>query len=669
MSFGFTDLQRYSAADSIPKSIQHFTYEELIMYYGTHITGKGNPEKLRLIDKSYAAMHSSPTLPNMRMLYQSTTDMFGEGFLWGDGWWIQNSYGFTMGAVPLLNPFWSGILQNSYDAFWKRIGDGKRMGADSGSPTKLSLSFVAPDGALGDTALKEGIVYKQGDGDIESYDWFYEATAAGVVMEAEMLLFDRREEQIRKYMPLIWRSLNHLESARAENGLFLVGASANLLAPSYGGSYDTETDTVGKGYLTGVSVTYSAALKRCIELLKMMGDTDGAAECQARLDRNLTALPQLLTEEGYFVKSMEPNGTKHGVYGAARYGYLEGVCNVDAIAWEIVSRDVAETIYNKIASVPGIRQAGILCNNYPHLDDTPCSYRDHNFGPDSFYFGSGDWVDGGCWATVEGRAILAYMKLGKYEDAFRAADVYMRWAEEYRQDAPLSQWGHNTNNPWQQENADYSIVKQPVAVMVDNFAPITCLLRGLFDTRATAEGLYIRPQVPDDITEITLHEPFYFGGCQLYVTWKGGTGTVSANLNGCPLHGEADGWIFIPGDRLPVGEKRCLSINCSADAEPVEVSAVCWEEDIFGNPQGIPEDIAEIYRKCGERLQSAEDPHYVTQLREIMLAVQTAAKRRTLPYDKHKLRPMTEEKIKKIVDLYDTTVRKLYAGLQYRNNN
>ena len=187
------------------------------MYRGAHISGKGSAEKLELIDKSFSMLHSSPVLPNLKMLYKSATDMFSEGFIWGNGWWIQNSYGFTMGAIPLLDEFWAHILQNSYDAFWKRIGDGKRIGADSGSPDQRLYSLCAPDGALGDAVLDEGIAYRQGDGDFMSYDWFYEATAAGVNMQAEMLLFDRRPEQLRKYLPRLWRSLNHIEAARAEN--------------------------------------------------------------------------------------------------------------------------------------------------------------------------------------------------------------------------------------------------------------------------------------------------------------------------------------------------------------------------------------------------------------------------------------------------------------------
>ena len=251
-------------------------------YQGTHISGQGNPAYLQLIDKSFGALRSSPTLPNLKMLYKSATDMFSEGFIWGTGWWIQNSYGFTMGAIPLLDGFWSHILQNSYDAFWQRIGDGKRIGADNGQPTHVNYSFCAPDGSLGDCVLKDGIIYRQGDGDVNAYDWFYEATAAGVHMQADILLFDRRPEKIQRYLPLMWRSLNHIESARAENGLLLVGAAANLLAPSYGGSCNRETGEVGKGYLTGLSVTYSAALKKCAELCKMVGDEQGEAECRAR---------------------------------------------------------------------------------------------------------------------------------------------------------------------------------------------------------------------------------------------------------------------------------------------------------------------------------------------------------------------------------------------------
>ena len=631
------------------------------------ITGSGDPDKLRLIEESFAMLCDSPTLPNLRMLYKSSSDMLSEGFIWGDGWWIQNSFGFTMGAIPLLDPFWSRILQNSYDAFWERIGNGRRIGADNGVPTHPNYGYRAPDGSLGDCVKPGvGIVYRQGDGDVDSYDWFYEATAAGVLMEAEILLFDRRPERIKKYLPLMRRSLDHIESTRAENGLFLVGPSANLLAPSYGGSPADENGKPGKGYLTGLSVTTAAALKKCAALCRMVGDAGTAEEYERRLTCTLDALPLLLTEGGYFVKSMDPDGTKHGVYGADRYGYLEGVCNVDAVAWDVVSPEISRSICEKIASVHGIRPAGILCTNYPHLDDTLDSYRKHTSEPHSLGWRSGDWVDGGCWATVEGRAILAYLKTGRYEDAFRAAGVYMKWAEEYRQDAPMSEWGFNTNNPWQQENDDHSVCLRPVSVMVDNLAPVTCLLRGLFGWDADAEGLIVRPQIPEDISSLHQHVPVSFGGCKLYAAYTGGNGPLRAFLEGFPLPADGAGTVRISPDLLPRGGEVCLTLDRSGAASPVTVGDLKRDDAPTGDVAGLPDDLVAIYGECAAALEAETDPLRAAHLKEILSAAETAALRRRLPFDRHELRPMTEEKTAQILNLYDQTVRELYKGLKCR---
>ena len=635
-------------------------------YTGKHISGEGSQEKLELIDRSFSMLRSSPLLPNLKMLYKSLTDMLSEGFIWGTGWWMQNSFGFTMGAIPLMDELWSQILFNSYDAFWRRIGDGKRVGTDNGLYDHEAYTLCAPDGSLGDCVNVNGIIYKQGDGDFYSYDWFYEATAAGVLITAEMLLFDRNSELIAKYVPLMKRSVNHIETVRAENDLFLVGPACNLLAPSYGGSFNEETGEEGKGYLTGISITYSAALKKLIEVLKLAEETEFAQECSKRLARNLNALPLLLTEEGYFAKSMDPDGTKHGVYGAKKYGYLEAVCNVDAIAWDVVSQETAEKIYDKIAEVEGIRPAGVLCNNYPHLDDTLISYRSGSSGPDSLKpYCSGDWVDGGCWCTVEGRAILAYHKLGKYEDAYKAASYYMKWAEEYRQDEPLSQWGFNTRNQWQKENTEHTVIERPCAIMIDNFAAVTCLLRGMFDFAADAKGLSVKPQIPEDITKITQHEPLRFAGCSIYINYVGGDGPLHAVLGSEPLEIDENGRIQIPVSLFENQKEVCLSISRSGNAESISVDVIQYVPEISGDIEGVPEDLRKIYEECREKLETAEGK-YAMQLREILLSTEAAAMRRKLPFDKHELRPMTADKIELIIGAYDNTVRELYKGLAYR---
>ncbi|MHB1152602.1 MAG: hypothetical protein ACYCWE_06485 [Eubacteriales bacterium] len=629
-------------------------------YNNTYVSGSGDIKWLDLINKSCSMLHPSAIRPCFQMLYKAETDTLSEGFYWG-GWWIQNSYGFSLGAVPLLNPFWQSILTKSYDLFWDRIGDGKRTGVDQGlneDDFPPCYKLKGPDGALGDCVTFQGaIAYRQGDGDINLYDWFYEATAAGVLLKCEQLLFSRNKEDIMRYLPLLRRSINHISSVFDENGLPLVGPSANLLAPSYGGSFNRETGELGKGYLTGLSVTYGAALAGMIEVLKI-AETENIEETEKyrkSLELIRNARKQLLTPEGYYVKSMDPDGTLHGVYGEKKYGYLEGTCNVDAIALGEADPETTKTILDKIESAEGIRPAGVLCTNHPHLDDTYKSYQDKHNGPHSLGWKSGDWVDGGCWGTVEGRAILAYMAGGRFDDAYRAAETYMQWADEYRMDSPLSQWGHNTNNPWQKENNDYTICEYPVSIMVDNFAVVTCLLRGLFGFRAASNGLYITPHIPESIESISLHRQYYYCGKELSIVLSDRFFNA-ASLNGRPLKVEGN-TLFIPadfaetlpaaGNILVIGEEKTESEIVKQQAEDISV---------------LPEDIRDIYAVC--RVISARDikPAERIFISDIADMIWAAAGREMLPFDCHKLRPMTDDKIEKIKALYCDSVRELWKG-------
>jgi hypothetical protein len=69
-----------------------------------------------------------------------------------------------------------------------------------------------------------------------------------------------------------------------------------------------------------------------VELFTLAGDEAKRDLYQQRLDITRAAFTLLLTDEGYFVKSIETDGTRHGVLGQERYGYLEGVANADALA-------------------------------------------------------------------------------------------------------------------------------------------------------------------------------------------------------------------------------------------------------------------------------------------------------------------------------------------------
>jgi alpha-L-fucosidase 2 len=501
-------------------------------YDGLYCSGSGDIDFLRLIDESFAFFHPNPVVPNLTMVYRPEWDTFVEGAGWG-GWWIQNSYGFSYAATPFLEEPWISLLQRSWDLHWDNQGDGKRLGLWGGSPTANQLSsLVAPDGSLGDCAAPGQIVYKQGDGDVRMHDWFYEATAAGVVMQAEILLVGRDLDAIRYYLPKMERACDSIERTRDPgNGLFLVGPASNLLAPSYGGVRQGD-GSFGKGYLAGLTITYLAALDRMVELYKMTGDPVEIAEYERRRTVTRRSLPLLMTPEGYFVKSVEPGGIKHGVLGQERFGYLEGVANADAVGLRVVDDGMAANIYDAIAGFPAIRPFDFLLTNAPGLDDTYWNWGKRAGAGFEGFKRFGDWVNGGVWGTVEGRAILMYYRLGKFEDVRRSASRAMRWAKDFRMDAPWSQFGENTSNPWS-DTGKFQV--GGISVMIDNFAIPAATVRGLFDLDYRADRLILRPRVPGSITEYAQKEPVRFGGKRLYLSCRNGGPVVeSVTVNGRP---------------------------------------------------------------------------------------------------------------------------------------
>ncbi len=90
-----------------------------------------------------------------------------------------------------------------------------------------------------------------------------------------------------------------------------------------------------------------------VELYKLTGDKDKLAEYERRQTITRESLPLLLTPAGYFVKTVEPGGIKHGVLGQEQFGYLEGVANADAVALRVVDDATAATIYDADRRLPG----------------------------------------------------------------------------------------------------------------------------------------------------------------------------------------------------------------------------------------------------------------------------------------------------------------------------
>ncbi|MCX6927050.1 MAG: hypothetical protein NT154_28170 [Verrucomicrobia bacterium] len=514
-------------------------------YEGRFCAGAGDVEFLRLIDESFACFHPNPVVPNLTMVYQPEWDTFCEAGGW-KGWWIQNSYGFSYSATPFLQEPWFSTLQRSWDLFWDNQGDGKRKGGWVGAGPEL----VAPDGCLGDCARPGQIAYRQGDGDVNMHDWFHEATAAGVVMQAEILLASRDPKALAYYLPKMERACDCIERTRdPKNNLFLVGPACNLLAPSYGGVKQPD-GSFGKGYLAGLSINYLAALDRMVELQRLIGDKAKLAEYERRQKLTRQSLPELLTPAGYFIKSIEPGGVKHGVLGQKQFGYLEGVANADAVALRVADDRTAESVYKQIATFPAIRPFDFLLTSAPGLDDTYWAWgRSSGAGlEDIKQFG--DWVNGGAWSTVEGRAILMYYRLGKFEDVRRSGARAMRWAKDFRMDSPWSQRGENSNNSWYDEGK--WLYGNGVKVTADHFAIPAATIRGLFDYDYRSDRLILRPRVPGAITQFSQKEPIRFGEKRLYLACRNaGPKVKSVHVNGRRLNSNSPQMVVLVYDELP----------------------------------------------------------------------------------------------------------------------
>lgn len=642
-------------------------------FNGQYCTGKGDVDFLRLIDESFAFFHPNATVPNLAMIYKPEWDTFTEGAGWG-AWWIQNSYGFSYAATPFLQEPWSSILQRSWDLFWDNQGDGIRKGRwGDGKPNKLS-ELIAPDGSLGDAAAPTQIIFKQGDGNLKIHDWFYEATAAGLVMQSEILLVDHDLVALAKYLPSMERACDFIERTRdPKNNLFLVGPACNLLAPSYGGVRQPD-GSFGKGYLAGLSITYLAALDRMVELYKLAGNRAKLTLYEHRQKITRESLPQLMAPAGYFVKSVEPDGQLHGVLGQKQFGYLEGVANADAVALRVVDDQTVVSIYNQIAALPAIRPFDFLLTNAPGLDDTYWSWGNTTGKGMTGINEFGCWTNGGVWGTVEGRAILMYYRLGKFEDIRRSAERAMRWAKDFRMDAPWSQFGENTNNIWS-DSGKFRV--GGVAVMVDNFAIPAATIRGLFDCEYKSDCIILRPRVPGTITQFTQKQPVRFGEKKLYLSChNGGSKIKSVRVNGRAMKITSTDEVVLLFNELPESAKIEITtygtwpIETSTTAYPAFPALLSGKKAKRHTFSGLPESLRKPFavlstmKKLLENKPGADfDRDFVN---EALKSCENYRQRASLDPGPGYYRPITPERREGIIKFYEQTALTMYEGFTKR---
>ncbi len=609
-------------------------------FSGKFFRGTGDVEYLQYLDIARRMFAPDPEFQSLPMLYTPKWNGFVEGPTW-DAWWIQNSYGTTYCALPFLTEPYTTFLKNSHDLWWDQMGDGKRVGATD----RPKHMLVAPDGNLCDAARPGWIVYKQGDGRVEIHDWAFEFTAAGVLMQAELLLISRDPAAIAHYLPKMERSVAFIETRRdPKTNTFLVGAAANLLAPSYAG-WKKPDGTYGHAYLAGLSVTHIAALDRMIELEKLAGRAAKAAEYAALRESARQGLSRFATPEGYFVKSIDPDGTLHGVYGASKHGYFEASPNHDAIAFRVADDRQAERIFAKMESIPELRPHSFVLANQPSLDDM--------YEEPKGLWRFGHWVNGGHWSTCEGRMIMAYYRLGKYEDARRSMQQLLKFARAFRMDNPLVDFGNAVYQPKLAINTTY-----------DAFAPAAALVRGLFEYLYTAEGVKIVPHIPPGIRELQQLFPIRFGSKKLFLSVLGNGPITSVRVNGKPWMQFDATSVWLPYEETAESARIVIARGGLKSDRPAR------REDVKTPPAPPNASLdaldahalkaAKLYRKL---VESGRGASYEAAHARLVVDMVEALRQRFALISAGKLKPLDEPAQSTADKLYVETVERLAAGL------
>ncbi len=554
-------------------------------YNGKWVEGDGDTTSIKLIDKAFESMDFSAEMANLAMFYKRDWNGFVLSNTAWPAWWIQNTYGVSYGMMPFLAEPYATWMENAQGLFFHMMADGKRPDANG---------YVAPDGSLCDATLiyrnggrdlgfghfglpqstgpvndgkitEQATYYRQGDAGHDSNDWGIGFTAAGLLMESDRLLVSRDLEAIRRRLPQLKRVAAFLDLRRdPERNLLMGGKGSNLLAPAFEGAIDSN----GKkqhAYLTELSINYCAALMHLSEVCNMVGEKVEAKAYRATADKVRTALHVLMDDHGSFIMFLDTEGTKHGVYGAEKYGYYETTPNHDAVCMRVVDDAASKMIIKQMLSIKELAPHDLIITNYPAYDEP--GY------PTDGLMNYGRWVHGGHWSTCQGRMNIACLRVNEFDHPFKSWDRMFKILQNFRADAPMGNFGEIG---WADK------MSKPHNTVFDCWGVPAGLVRGLFEYDYRSDGLRIRPHLPPGITRYVQKKAVMFRDTRVYLTVTGNGKIVSAQANNKPCDIDTDGWIELKNldqNKIVTVEIVCGNANAQGAWEPGKKQALVFPDD------------------------------------------------------------------------------------------
>jgi hypothetical protein len=279
----------------------------------------------------------------------------------------------------------------------------------------------------------------------------------------------------------------------------------------------------------------------------------------------------------------------------------------------------------------------------------------------------GDWVNGGVWGTVEGRAIMGYYRLNRTGDVFKSATRAMRWAKDFRMDAPFSQRGENTSNPWS-DTGNFQV--GGVAVMVDNFAIPAATVRGLFELIYRADRMILYPHIPQSITEYRQYEPVWFGDKQIRLSLLNGSGEIaSVKVNGKAINVNAGDHFSLSYKALPSVADVQIVMEGTSTSQPPVAAASSVDEVHAGNialPQSLVKPCA-VLTKLNDLLKDEPNADFDRAfVKEALASIEAWRERSVMDPGPGYYRKITPDRRAKIDSFYEMTALRMYSGLAVR---
>ena len=259
-----------------------------------------------------------PEFQNMPMLYMPAWNGLVEGPTW-DAWWIQNSYGPTYCALPFWQEPYVTFLQNSQDLWFDQMGDGKRVGG------RAVITGWRPTAACATPPARAGSSTSRATAASTSTTGAWSSPPPASSCRPKPCSSAAMPRPSPTTCPSSSAAPTSSRSRRdPKNNLFLAGAGRQ---PA--GAELRRLEEARRHLRQGLSGRALDHLHRRARPADRAGE-DGrprrtrpsSTPSAATLARK--GLPLLTTDEGYFIKSLDPDGTKHGVYGAAEARLLRG---------------------------------------------------------------------------------------------------------------------------------------------------------------------------------------------------------------------------------------------------------------------------------------------------------------------------------------------------------